>query len=326
MRADNLVMQHRLAALRLPSDWLRSDIEAAIRRPFELAPALTEPFNMFDCPVITLSDQSTLVVGPLEHKFLFRPGQGITLKERTEQKLADGFLLVGSNARHLAEGLKHNPYFRRLPLFLSAARYQRPVWPSEFYKMRHELKDIYHNHIDPLILHLLLPWIAAFRKQYRRDPEILIPACSEGHLCASIRRQTGIHSHGIDVTRQFKKHWLLKRLRNMRIADACHLPFEDQSFDAVVASGIGTEHVNTTAETRLMLQEFYRVLRLYPNAQAGPHIGGLLMWTGWTRFVLPEPHHVTGPHTFLEPYFEVFNYSMQPLEGRQFVVAFKKSL
>ncbi|MFX0061028.1 MAG: class I SAM-dependent methyltransferase [Candidatus Hermodarchaeota archaeon] len=96
-----------------------------------------------------------------------------------------------------------------------------------------------------------------------KDLKILEVGCGAGHTSCYYAKKLGCHITGIDISEQMinsaKKRAKSQKLSNVdfRVASALDLPFEDNTFDVVIAESC----TGVLPDRPRALQEYYRVLK-----------------------------------------------------------------
>jgi len=107
------------------------------------------------------------------------------------------------------------------------------------------------------------PVIPSFIKQYNlsNKSSILDVGCAKGFMIYDfIQLLPGLKIKGIDISKYAIKNSLDSIKENISVADACSLPFEDNTFDLVIS--ITTIHNLEIDKCKLALQEIERVSKL----------------------------------------------------------------
>ena len=107
------------------------------------------------------------------------------------------------------------------------------------------------------------PVIPSFIKQYNlsNKSSILDVGCAKGFMIYDfIQLLPGLKIKGIDISEYAIKNSLDSIKENISVADACSLPFEDNTFDLVIS--ITTIHNLEIDKCKLALQEIERVSKL----------------------------------------------------------------
>ena len=107
------------------------------------------------------------------------------------------------------------------------------------------------------------PVIPTFIKQYNlsNKSSILDVGCAKGFMIYDfIQLLPGLKIKGIDISEYAIKNSLDSIKENISVADACSLPFEDNTFDLVIS--ITTIHNLEIDKCKLALQEIERVSKL----------------------------------------------------------------